>query len=311
MTRERALRWLRWIAALALLGLVLSQLEFAILADAVRRVSIPVLFALVGLMLLQQAILTARFRIAVRAWSEAVGSGERPLTFRALFGDQLVSNAYNVILPSAIGGDVYRVVAAREFARDGGAGALGIVMTDRLLGLGVLALVPAIYVAFGMGIGWLLGVLLLAIAAVVWTDRLATFGIRLVPKRLGRVHEFLDVVARGIESVGISDRWKMCGWALVHQVAVGVFFELTALGWDVGSGLHEAIWVGIPLASILTIIPISIGGMGIRESLFVVVARRAGLPPELGLALALFWAGATLVAALGGLAVHLARATRD
>jgi glycosyltransferase 2 family protein len=60
------------------------------------------------------------------------------------------------------------------------------------------------------------------------------------------------------------------------------------------------IYVGVPLALIAAMVPITIGGVGLRESLFVVVLAPFGFTREQAFALALVWLGSSLIAALAG-----------
>jgi hypothetical protein len=65
-----------------------------------------------------------------------------------------------------------------------------------------------------------------------------------------------------------------------------------------------AIYAGLPLIVIGSMLPVSIGGLGLRESLFVVVLGRLGVPAPTALGLGLVWlATYVLVAGPGVLLV--------
>ena len=70
-----------------------------------------------------------------------------------------------------------------------------------------------------------------------------------------------------------------------------------------GTGLHAPIptayyWIFVPMVSLLTLLPVSVNGMGVREGGVVLFLAPLGVPQATALTLAFLW---FLVYAAGGL----------
>ena len=122
-----------------------------------------------------------------------------------------------------------------------------------------------------------------------WTPALGT--------RLGRFLSALrDVLRAPGRLVGIFT------WSLVAQIS-GNLLVVTALalafGLDVPASFH---WAAIPLITLVTLLPLSINGIGIREGAFVYCYARVGLDPAEALSLSLaFTAVLAAWSGIGGL----------
>jgi hypothetical protein len=67
-----------------------------------------------------------------------------------------------------------------------------------------------------------------------------------------------------------------------------------------------AIYAGLPLIAIGVMLPVTIAGIGVRESLFVLVLGRLGVDSPMALGLALLWLASGIILALAGVAVLFA-----
>jgi len=61
-----------------------------------------------------------------------------------------------------------------------------------------------------------------------------------------------------------------------------------------------AILGAVPLALVITMVPVSIAGLGVRESMFVVLLGEFGVDAGRALSLALVWLASALLLALAG-----------
>lgn len=209
---------------------------------------------------------------------------------------------FSLCLPSSIGGDVVKAV------RIGSTTPLRLlaacsVLADRLTGLaalGVLVGTAIITRKYVLGTAAAVGVFAGLLAAAV-----ASF--RIVLGLLDRIHAILpegspsrDFVARLLP---YRQRPSLVlgaiGWSFVVQIggAVAVAFVARALG--VVEPL--ATWFTVvPLVALLMVLPISIGGFGVRESALAFLLRGYGVPNETGVAIALLWGLCTIIAGLVG-----------
>ncbi len=315
MNRQRLFKLVRWALALTLVAVVLTRLDLSTVGASLAVLDAPTLAALLALTLVMPALLARRLQVLARPLVLAHGRGAREATLPAVLSDALAAAATGTVLPSSIGGDVVRALLVSDyFAGDGArARAVSLIFVDRLVGLLALSTPPII-----LGLVWHRSALggyavaaALALALVTWQlTRVLTFAARLVPRRWPRARAFFDALPAGVASVPVGPRLEAFCWSVLYQGCVGSFFELVAAKWGSDPRYHEAIWVGIPVAMVLTVIPLSIGGLGLREGLFVGVFVLLGLPREEGLALALMWGFVGLAWALAGAAVFLWRAAK-
>lgn len=313
--RQRLSRLVRWVLALSLVALVLSRLELSAVGASFAVLDAPTLAALLVLTAVMPVLLARRLQVLARPLVAAHGRGAREATLPTVLSDALAAAATGTVLPSAIGGDVVRaLLVADYFAGDGArARALSLIFVDRLVGLLALSTPPIL-----LGLIWNRSALggsaiaaAVVLALVTWQlTRLLTVAARLVPRRWPRARAFFDALPLGVAAVPVGPRLEAFCWSVLYQACVGTFFELVASRWGTDARYHEAIWVGLPVAMVLTALPLSIGGLGLREGLFVGVFGLLGLPREHGLALALMWGLVGLVWALAGAGVFLWRAAR-
>ena len=61
--------------------------------------------------------------------------------------------------------------------------------------------------------------------------------------------------------------------------------------------------VGVPIVHVLSMVPITIGGLGLREGLFVAILGRLGVESDVALGLAAQWLASSLMFAIAGAVV--------
>lgn len=289
------------LLTLVLGGFLLAKIELGTLFRTLEGMGLGI--ALGALVLTLGSVVVSAWR-----WHRVLAYlGERVPVMR-LVGDTLVGTTYNLFLPTSVGGDVARSLRCARRVRDPEL-AWASVMFERLMGLVGLALVsllglagsvstrtrPLLLAALGLTIG-LVGFLMLAPVPLFYAAR----RVARVSPRLAR---FLEGLARSFAGPLSRTRARIetLGWSLVYQaVALGMLL-LPALGWHEPRS-WEAVYLGVPIALIGSIVPVTVGGLGLRESLFVVVLEPFGVSAERALALALVWLGSNLtVGLLGGL----------
>lgn len=304
---ESARRWL-WFAVkgavtLALLWWVLGRLDAQKLAEAFTAVGVLPVVLLVVVSYLSMIVASARWRRVL------VHLGERQSLW-ALFGDNLVGAAYNLVLPTSVGGDVARAVrsggrakvaehawAAVLFERV--MGLLALVLTSSVGLLGTAnspALRPVLLLAVGLAVT-LVAALLVAHAPL----RLAAaFARRLWPRlgeAIGRVADtFQGPLARPLV------RLEVVSWSLAFQAVALSVLLAPFLAWH-DPALVPAVFFGVPIVLVISVAPVTIGGFGLRESAFVLVLGLFGLREERAVVLSLLWLIANLTPALGGVAL--------
>ncbi len=214
---------------------------------------------------------------------------------------------FNLCLPSSIGGDVLKAywLASNTAGRVLGACS---VLADRavgLVGLGVIGTTALAARTFGLSIMSAvplgIGLLVVALGAVsiglhVWKwlagflpagGRLARLAEQLMP-----YYDRPEVLRRSV------------GWGLVVQ-GLNVL-TVVELGHALGLGVPlGAYCVAVPAVSLLTTLPLSISGVGVREGGLAFMLGSYGVSQELGVTLGLLWFSIAIVGGLVGGCVYM------
>ena len=296
-------RGLLLLARAALTLLVLSALVYFIsveaLVDTMRRAPASLWLGVV-------AGLFAGHLVAAMKWRLFLSASGAPCTAIEALRAHGAGLFANLCLPSLVGGDVVRagmLVRAR-----GGAGLAVGSVADRIVDTGVLVVLAAIGAALTPGVvpGPTLGVLLGIAAAVgvavlagpVLLRRLADLGptkLRGVVRKLARASDAF-VARPGIAAAGLALSLGVQSAFVVLNAALG-----RAIGIDVPLAVWFLCW---PLAKLIALAPISLGGLGVREVALAGLLGAFGVGAEFGVSQSLLWQAALIT--LGLLAGALA-----
>lgn len=195
----------------------------------------------------------------------------------------LIGLFFNNFLPSAIGGDVYRVY--RTVPRDGPkSGAVSAVLLDRVMGLLSLFVVGALGALMLYVQDWdpRFGLLMLILAApplaaaiFPFVLRLSLFGALLV--KLARVRKLEPLVTN--TRLIFNDRP-----GVARLAAVSVLFHLlavTAISLLFSAAHAPGLWAESAVAdttyATVALLPISINGLGVQEGSFAFTAQQLGI----------------------------------
>ena len=253
-----------------------------------------------------------RFHVLLRGAGLEVAIGR-------LFRSYLVASFFNFILPGVILGDVYRLWDTRLDTGEGSK-VLGIVALERLLGLAALgtialAVAPAIVlpgddrqllwllVATGASFVLLTGSVLLPAVNRMLRDGARRLE-RLSPRLAATSERALSAVAGVAARPGVVAR--AFALSLVSQAVLVGAVAILAVPLDATVPWY---WfaVIVPFVTLITLVPVSIGGAGVRELLYVTLFGAVGMRAEAALALSLSVSAAALVWSLLGLALFAAR----
>lgn len=303
-TAWRRWGWLvRWLGTAAGVGYVLTLIDPADARQAAARLSAGALALAVALVAANVLAGAVRWRVLLRAY----GAQRRPGLAHATYL-YFIAFFFNNFLPGAVAGDVVRGVATRDGFEEGGATAgLSVVLVERALGLFGLFLLLAIGLStadrsLDTGSLWawsaagIAGSLALVLA-LPFARRIAPWlpaPLRGVAARVPELRVGGAFVTAAMLSVGTQALIAAAGHVLLVAVEPSV---------DLGASL-----LVVPLAAATTFLPITVGGAGAREAVYVTLgASLFGISRADALAASLaLWLAHLLVGALGG-AMLLAR----
>jgi len=309
---RRCLLIFKGAMSLLLMWWILQGTNFEEIGHSLGSVSLPLLCLGFGLPFLGYLISVNRWRLLLQAQGVSAQVGYLVRSF-------MVSVFFNNFLPSTIGGDVFRIYDSWRLGASK-ACAVAVVFVDRFLGL--LALIVLTMVGllspnpFSATIPnlslWVLGGFILVVALGIFLFH-SSFSINLgqgggqskwAQVVLGFVNKINDGFAafRGRTDTVV----KAFGLSLLLQANVVVQYFIFA------KALHMSIpfwsfFLIIPLTLFVMLIPISINGIGLRESIFVLILSPWGVDKPEALALAWLAYGCLVVQGLLGGMVYALR----
>jgi glycosyltransferase 2 family protein len=308
--RIRLLLAAKIIVSLSLLAWILSRASLREIFGAVASASLPLLLAAYSVDCIGCLISVTRWRLLLRT--------HVPPPWRFLLQSYFVAAFFNNFLPSTVGGDASRAYDC--YRASGGSGqAASSVVVDRLLGLLVLVLfalialplatqaadhLPELRLELGLGVLGLFGVILTIFFGSAWSGWHRIF-FRL-PTRL--VQTFA-IVWRAFASYHGQWRTLLKAFALsvLLQANVVLYFVLVA------RALHlevppQSFFLIVPLAIFVTMLPVSINGIGLRENALGAMLAWYGVSAADAVALAwLVYLSSLLFGLAGGIVYALRR----
>lgn len=207
----------------------------------------------------------------------------------------LVGTAFSHFLPTGMGGDAVKAVyVGRESGKnEGSASAVVMSRVTGFFGMLLIAIVVLIFQFshFSSTITvWFL-LLSLIVGAMIFG---AVFFATLLPKifkgKWMQHRIFASASKIGIALSETAKRPRSLGVATIYGIAFWVVACLNYYAYAHAIGLHIPLYfyfVAIPLVSLVTFLPISINGFGIRESAFVYIFATVHTPSATALLLAL------------------------
>ena len=267
------------------------------------------------------ALLFANSMLNSWKWQLLLAEDGIRLGLGTLLCSHLVGTFFNLFLPSSIGGDAYRVV---DVARRGGSGtgakSFAAVFAERLAGFLAMAVWGLIFSAIGWRFLEDKRVLLIPVVVFAGMSVVAGFVLQrtlllrlwdtLGGRHLAKLDTFLRRFLDSIALYRTNRRLlgKVFLLSLVFQmVSIADIYAISrALGWTVPFALF---CIFIPLITLGEALPISIFGIGVRDSLYVFFFTPPGVgaTKEQALSMALVYVAITLVYSLIGGLVFLLR----
>jgi glycosyltransferase 2 family protein len=225
-------------------------------------------------------------------------------------GYYFIGMFFNLILPTSVGGDVVR---AYYITGPSGKRLPGFVsvLVDRLNGLIVLLILASVAAAvqFQKLENWVClfvwGTTLCAGAGIVMLPWLARWG-KHGDLRVKQVRAMLKLSREPrllLQTTALSLIIQVANIVLVWQVGLALSLD-SAIGFDY-------YWILVPMVSVLTLLPVSVNGMGVREGATVMLLGPLGVTSTAAVTLSFLWFLVFICASLlGGLAYLSGRFTR-
>lgn len=300
--------WMRAAVTVAVFGGLLLLLPWSDLAEAANRITWQVWIGSLAGFLIGHRLGVVKWRALIN-----VGRGRLPTNDAvAIYGAGLFAN---LCLPSVVGGDIVRVgLAGRRTGRP--EAALFGSIADRLIDIGVTGglIVIGGLLAHDTLQGWT------ADAAAVFLLVFGAAGMGAIVAVTRRPlaswpRRFRRPIGRSLVAVRYLSRSPVvAALAVVISVAMQSGFVLLNawIGRSIGIDVPLAVWFFVwPLAKVAGLVPISLGGLAVRDATLAALLLPAGVTASLGVVAALVWQSVMIAGGLvGGIVFWAYRARR-
>jgi len=292
---------LRITVSAVMLGILLSRIHLSSLLPDGQASTVPWLLAALGVWVVVVAL-------SVLRWHRVLIGIDLPAQWPALASHTLAGLFVSSFLPSTIGGDVLRVVRLSSDTADAPASFASVAL-ERLTGfvvlpvisLAALALSPSLLhhgaaskVALGLD-----AVTLVALAGILAATAHPRLGGRLAGhaswlRFVGAVHLGIERIRRHPKDAAAV---MLSSFAYQLAIIVAAFAASRALGITVG---WLPLLAFIPVVATAQVLPVSVGGLGLREGALVLLLTPLGVGAGQATALGLLLYGINLVVSLAG-----------
>lgn len=277
---------LRIIISLGLIiYLIISQFkDFRTISATLKDIIIP-------LILLSAATHFYGIWITAFRWQTLLKTQGVRLSILSLSSSTLVGQFFNNFLPTSIGGDVYRAYDVTKKSDFPMSSSISVLVVERLSGI----IASAIFAAAALFLGFTaIGgksivipiIIFLAVSIFIFFLILNPniLGLHKLAKKIRFLQKILDKLSN-VYNTFLSfknHKWvlaKVIIYSLTLQFAVIINYWLASKSLDIALSLNVFIFI-VPVVSIISMLPISLGGIGVREGSLVFLMVSLGAQNE-------------------------------
>jgi glycosyltransferase 2 family protein len=301
-----AARWLGLLVkaavSIALLAILLWHIGSAEVLARLGATSLSAVAATI-------VVLAANTAFIVPRWAEVLRILGAPLPMRLLWRSALAGFFFNQVLPTAVGGDVWRGWQAHRLGAPLRIAAHSVIV-DRAVGVVALGLMLAVLLPFAgdlsrqpLAQALMYGALAAVVAAVAVALLLPSAPLIRLPI-VSSAQSALADLASAFTTVLLTPPRNL---VVIAYSVIGL--TLPVIGLAI---LARSIGIDLPLADVaivalgsalLATVPLSLGGWGIREGTMVVLFGAYGVPPDAAFGVSILYGASLTLASLPGLAV--------
>ncbi|MDA8215977.1 MAG: lysylphosphatidylglycerol synthase transmembrane domain-containing protein [Nitrospiraceae bacterium] len=231
---------------------------------------------------------------------------------KRLFSMYMIGSFFNTCMPGTIGGDAVKAYylsselkKSQKSAVSGREASIAVasVFMDRYVGFSAMLVISMIAFPFGFRylegtpVKWFMPIVLAVFISgsiVVFKFR---FGERL--RFLFKVYEYFKIYSKKrdilFKAFLYSVFVQISGIFAVYMLSRGIALNIPFL----------SLLIFVPIIILISFIPVSISGIGLREGAFVIFLGTIGVSPDLSVTLSILWFLSVVVASLWGLFEYL------
>ena len=288
-------KYIRPLGSIAILGWLAWHADWLQISQAFARVRLELWFAALGLYVVTQVVSALRWQVFARA----LGFQCSLVHYTRLY---FVGMFFNLFLPTSVGGDV-----ARAWYLNAGSGrklaSAVSVFVDRASGLLLLlalALVGSVFSASSLPAWVILSVWGTGVCAVSGLVAFVLLSRSLI--RFDRVRRLVEAMEYFVHRPRLLAETSVLSLFVQAANVVILWLLGIAIAAPVPAGYY---WIVVPMISLLTLLPISLNGMGVREGGMVLFLAPVGIGSGTAISLAFLWFSVFTAASVAGGVIYL------
>lgn len=304
--KKISLIFLRIGVTVALLIFLFSKVDFLVLFDVVKSSNLQKITCAFLLYVLLNLFIFFRWYLL------CAGLGIKVKKLR-LLASYMVSQFFNLVLPSTIGGDAVKTFDIARHTKSHSSGILATVILDRFCGFFGLLTVLTLAVIFGVEVlndptilivTIILLVIVIILAAVMFSSRLFNTLFKFFPFR--KLKDYLYKVHEATSSYRHKRCYLVGAWFISIVTQGGFAFVYYIFAQAIGLDIKIIYFlIFVPVISAFSVIPISIGGLGVRDTASVVLFTKIGITTTKAFTLSLLNFGVMFVFGILGGGVYV------
>lgn len=280
--KERLILVLKVVLSLTAIIYVFKKISLADIADIVKSAHLLFLGLAFLLFIISKVMAAFRTLLILNRYGIPISGWDNlKLYWTGMF--------YNLFLPGGIGGDVYKTVVINNMHTNGIKISAGTVLMDRIGGVTALAVLALLFIPFTSlydQYGWV------TYAGVP----LAIIG-------------FISIILVFMPRLkGIAG--KLLGWSFLVQIFQVLAVLLILGAFDIENDQPAYLFIFL-VSSVAAMLPISVGGIGVRELVFLSISNYLFLDQKVAVAVSLTFYLITVLASLLGAIPALERRKRE
>lgn len=253
-------------------------------------------------------------------WQVLLAAQGVHIPLRTLIASVFVGQFFNNFLPTTFGGDAARAYDTAAYSKQP-AKSLTSLFLDRLIGVLALAVLALVGLLAGLltrqdvlfYVGPVLGVFIFCagIFGVVFTPAAAKLFERLLEKTgLRKAAGMVREISGSMDQIRRDRKVLLIAFlvSLALQINVVLFYYMTGRALAVRVTMLY-FFILVPIALVISTIPFSINGIGLREGIFVFLLNQLAVPAETAIALSLLSFGLLLTQGIFGGVIFALRGT--
>ncbi len=227
------------------------------------------------------------------------------LPLKSIFAISAIGYFFNMFLPSGISGDVARVYyLKKEINKTKNVHFVDLTapfVMEKYFGLVSVLVIGLVVLPFALRIFDSSQIASAIVPTIVFLLLVFCLGIIFFKFRFFKNNRFISVFYAYLDS--FKDRKRLYAvfiYSAFIQIISIVAIYLISQGMGFGVPFFFFIVI-IPIINIITILPVTLGGLGLREGAFVLFLAYQGIPPHAAISLSLMSFLLSLIASLAGL----------